>query len=170
MAVDGEDTGGLVHGRGPIEGRHQAQRGQQGVVTRAIFRRDGLGAPLTTLYMRHAPGHCPWLCHGEHCGAEIDPQPLPAWGDEERCLEGHRPGTSHEIEAVLSWGQSGPPDELLHHGCEALIGLAPVDLSITLPNGRLPSGSFSVTIGRQTHVPPPCCQVRLSMRNEANVR
>jgi hypothetical protein len=58
------------------------------------------------------------LCHGEHRGAEIDPQHLPVRGDEGRCLEGYCPGTSPEIEDVLSWGQSGPPDNLLDYGAK----------------------------------------------------
>jgi hypothetical protein len=78
------------------------------------------------------------LRHGEHRGAEIDPQHLPVRGDEGRCLEGYCPGTSPEIEAVLSWGQSGPPDNLLYYGCEARIDLALVDLRIAIPDRALP--------------------------------
>jgi hypothetical protein len=78
------------------------------------------------------------LCHGEHRGAEIDPQHLPDRGDEGRCLEGYCPGTSPEIEGVHSWGQSGPPDNLLDDGGEARIDLALVNLRIAIPDPVLP--------------------------------
>ncbi len=78
------------------------------------------------------------LCHGEHRGAEIDPQRLPVRGDEGRCLAGYCPGTSPEIEDVVSWGQSGPPDNLLDYGGEARVDLALVDLWLAIPDPALP--------------------------------
>jgi hypothetical protein len=39
---------------------------------------------------------------------------------------------------VLSWGQSGPSDNLLDYGGEARIDLALVDLRIAIPDPALP--------------------------------
>ena len=95
-------------------------------------------ASLAEADVGEPPRSHPLLGDPQHVGANIDPDYLAARPHELCGALSHGPGPRPEVKDMLSGGQSGPPDDLLHDWREPPVDLAQIDVGNAVPDPHLP--------------------------------